>query len=342
MNSFNFFVLLIISFIGNSCVLTKNQQERGLAFFDEIDPKQEIYIFGHKNPDLDSYASSYAYAELLTKKGYRATALALGEPNLETETLLKKLKLSPLPILKTLPPQVKVILVDHNDPSHSFSGLPPSQIIEVVDHHRITLRTKVALAFHTENIGSTASLIYKKFLKYHQEPGHEASTLLLGALLSDTKNLTSPATTLQDREIAEALSKASGEKIENLGDELLTAKTQTDHLTPEELYHSDMKIYSLGKSKGSIGVISVTNFEQILKRRQKLLEYMKEFREKKKLNFSALMITNLKTQDSLVMVEGESELFDKAFAHLKQDKSYFLKSVISRKRQLIPQLESSL
>ena len=81
------------------------------------------------------------------------------------ETLLKKLKLSPLPILKTLPPQVKVILVDHNDPSHSFSGLPPSQIIEVVDHHRITLRTKVALAFHTENIGSTASLIYKKFLQ---------------------------------------------------------------------------------------------------------------------------------------------------------------------------------
>ena len=332
--------LLIL--IGNSCILTTNNPETKLAFFDEIDPKQEIYIFGHKNPDLDSYASSFAYAELLNKKGFKAKAFALGEPNLETQTLLKKLGLPELPILKKLPSKVKAILVDHNDPAHSLDGLLPSQILEVVDHHRVTLRTKTALAFHTENIGSTASLIYKKFLSQKKAPSYESTTLLLGALLSDTKNLTSPATTQQDRKIAELLSKQSGEGIEKLGDELLTAKTQTDHMSAKELYSSDMKIYPLGNSKGSIGVVSVTNFEQILKRRQELLSYMKKFKEEKKLNFSALMITNLKMKDSLLLVAGENKLFEKAFSDSKQGKDYFLKSVISRKRQVIPKLETSL
>ncbi len=47
--------------------------------------KERLYVIGHKNPDTDSIASSYAYAELKKRLGYDAVACRLGTLNEETK-----------------------------------------------------------------------------------------------------------------------------------------------------------------------------------------------------------------------------------------------------------------
>ncbi len=51
---------------------------------------QEIYIFGHKNPDSDSIVSAIAYAEYKKALGFNAVAARLGSINAETEYLLER------------------------------------------------------------------------------------------------------------------------------------------------------------------------------------------------------------------------------------------------------------
>ena len=47
--------------------------------------EERLYVIGHKNPDTDSIASSYAYAELKKRLGYDAIACRLGTLNEETK-----------------------------------------------------------------------------------------------------------------------------------------------------------------------------------------------------------------------------------------------------------------
>ena len=89
-------VLLIITgavggyFAGKSTETAKyKKQEWNIALSkSELDALGEIegpiYVTGHKSPDADTVGSSISYAERLTKQGYDARPVVLGEVNSET------------------------------------------------------------------------------------------------------------------------------------------------------------------------------------------------------------------------------------------------------------------
>ena len=91
------------------------------------------------NPDLDSYASAYAYAKLLSKLGFKAQAYSLGSPNLETKYILNFLEEEPIKILSKLNDKTKAVLLDHNARSQSLKSLDTKNIVEIIDHHRLSL-----------------------------------------------------------------------------------------------------------------------------------------------------------------------------------------------------------
>jgi len=70
-------------------------------------------IFGHQNPDTDAIVAAKAYAYFQTQKGLDVEAVALGEPNMETNFVLNHFD-EPAPrVIKTASNEVDhVMLVD--------------------------------------------------------------------------------------------------------------------------------------------------------------------------------------------------------------------------------------
>lgn len=331
---------LTLQFLLSSCVsLPKKEMNLAMSLLKK---NEKLVLFGHKSPDLDSYASSYAYGELLRAHGFDASSYALGEPNLETNFVLKELKMKPLPILSSLPESAKAILVDHSEPKQTLEGLSSDRIAQIIDHHKVSFETRDALSVEIEPIGATATLIYKKFEASGLKPSRNSATLLLAAILSDTRILTSPTTTEVDRKACLELSSLTGRDYKKFGKAILTAGTKTDHLSAEKVYHLDRKTYSFGAEKASIGVVNTANIKDTLKRRREFLTYMKDFCQEGNFSFCALLVSNALEKKTFALVVGDSSLFDKAFADKKQDGGYFLDKVVSRKKQVVPALEKHL
>ncbi len=72
----------------------------------------DIFVFGHKNPDSDTICASIAYAALKSALGERAVAVRLGELTSETRFILKYFKADEPPMLETIKTQVSDLVVD--------------------------------------------------------------------------------------------------------------------------------------------------------------------------------------------------------------------------------------
>ena len=339
-------LLLLLFLIQNSCVTNQNNKadllEEEILLSSNNKKNEPFYVYGHKNPDLDSYGSAYAYSGLLRRLGFNAQGFSLGKANLETEFVLKFLEAKPLAILKEVPEEAKVVLLDHNETRQSFSKVKASQIAQIIDHHRLDIKTPDTVSVEIQKIGSTATLIYRRFVEKQITPEQKEAGFMLAAILSDTRLLTSPTTTELDKEACLQLAKVTQIDYKKFGKELLLAGTKTDHMSAKELYHSDLKSYQFSNEKASIGTVSTTDIALVLKRRVELETYMKSYQKKEGFSFCVLLITDLLKNDSYALVIGNKERFDKAFSHGKQGEDYFLKSLVSRKRQLVPQLEKAL
>ena len=331
---------MFLELLVSSCsTFKKNESNVAISLLNK---KEKLVLFGHKNPDLDSYAASYAYGEFLKVYDFDASSYALGEPNLETQFILQHLYMKALPILEALPQNSKAILLDHNEEAQTLDGLTKDKIAQIIDHHNVSFRTMHAISVEIEPIGATSTLIYKKFKQAGLTPSVTSATLLLAAILSDTRILTSPTTTDVDMEACHELSSFLKLDYKKFGKDILTAGTKTDHFSVEKLYHSDQKSYSFGGEKASIGVVNTTNIEDTLKRRLEFLSYMKSFCQEKNFSFCVLLITNALEKKTFALVVGDSSLFDKAFGDKKQDGGYFLSNVVSRKKDVVPVLEKNL
>ena len=68
-----------------------------------------------------------------------------------------------------------------------------------------------------------------------------------------------------------------------------------------------------------------------------------ELRHGEKLAFAALLVTDINTQNSLMLVKGDPEVIRRiSYAHVEQDEVFDLPGVVSRKKQLIPYFTSLL
>lgn len=116
--------------------------------------KNEILIFGHKNPDTDTICSTIV-KEILNKKNgcEKSKAVRLGNVNKETQYVLNYLGLEAPELIEKVEEGREVILVDHNEFNQSAEGIENAKILGVIDHHRIS---------NFENIRTT--ILYSKTL----------------------------------------------------------------------------------------------------------------------------------------------------------------------------------
>ena len=237
----------------------------------------------------------------------------------------------------------KLILVDHNELSQAVQGADEVEIIEIIDHHRIgALATQQPILFRNEPVGSTCTIVADSFFRHGVEMPRAIAGLMLAGLVSDTLNLTSPTTTSRDAEILkklEALSEVNAreftEKLFASGS-LLTLKPAPQAIT------TDCKEYSENKVKFSVAQIEEIGFEQFWKRKDDLLGALEVYRASKAYHFSVLLVTDVTTQSSLLLVVGDEKFIKRIDYPRCEPGIYELRDVVSRKKQLLPYLTHCL
>ena len=148
--------------------------------------------------------------------------------------------------------------------------------------------------------------------------------------------LQSTTTTDIDRQTAEYLSNITDLDIQTLGLEILTAGSRIKGRTATEVIHQDMKEYREEKAIYTVSQIEVGNLKEILDRKKEFLAELEIERRANKAIFAALLVTDI-TQLSSILLMSTDENFKQfvTFPPLEND-IYFLKDVVSRKKQLIP------
>ena len=70
------------------------------------------------------------------------------------------------------PKRTRLVLVDHNEYAQAVTGVDEAEIYEVIDHHRLAgdLASREPIRFLNEPVGSTSTLVARKFVHRDLEP----------------------------------------------------------------------------------------------------------------------------------------------------------------------------
>ena len=307
--------------------------------------EKEILIFGHKNPDTDSICSAMVKERLNKKNGYdNSVAVRLGNINKETQYVLNYLNLEAPELKEEIEEGQKVIMVDHNEFNQSIKGIEKAKIIGVIDHHRIAnFETSDPLYYTARPYGCTSTILFQDFKGKGIEINREEAILMASAIISDTLLLKSPTTTKHDEKALEELEKIAGIDIKEYGLEMLKAGTDLDDFTAKELINLDAKELDKNGVKFAIGQVNTVDISSVLERQEELENAIKEELKEKGLSLFVLAITDILNSNSEILVLGEkSSVVEKAFDKKLENNRAFLEGVVSRKKQLLPNIDKNI
>lgn len=306
--------------------------------------ENEVLIFGHKNPDTDSICSSMVQETLNEKTGWKAKAVRLGKINKETQFVLDYIKEEAPKLIEKVEEGQEVILIDHNEFSQSVEGIEKATIRMVIDHHKIAnFETSEPLYYTAKPYGCTATILYEEFKKFNCKIEKREAILMASAIISDTLLLKSPTTTRFDKEALEQLAPIAGIDINEYGLKMLKAGTDLDDFSAEELINIDAKVFEKDGTKFEIAQVNTVSIEDVLKRENELKAVINQTIEEKGLSLFVLAITDILNSNSEVIALGEKTgVIKVAFGKELEDNKAFLEGVVSRKKQILPNIDKNI
>ena len=301
-------------------------------------------VFGHKNPDTDAIVAAKAYSYLQNKLGADTEAVALGEPNEETQFVLDYFK-EPAPrVIKTASNEVDaVMLIDHNEAQQSVDDIKDVQVTHVVDHHRIAnFETSAPLYYHAEPLGCSSTIILKEFKQHGVEVPANIAGMMLSAIISDTLLLKSPTTTDEDVAAVKELAKIAGVDYKKYGLDMLKAGTNLASKSDETLISQDAKSFDMNGTQVRVDQINTVDLNEVFDREDGLRAAIEKQNKENGYDLFLLMVTNILNSDTRLLVVGEPQsVVEQAFGKKLEDNKMDLPGVVSRKKQIVPPLEAA-
>ena len=216
------------------------------------------------------------------------------------------------------PSRTRIALVDHNELGQAVNGASEVQITELLD---------VADLFKTHKLTPEANL----------------AGIMMAGSISDTLLLNSPTATPLEGELLDWLSPIAGIEPKALADIMFTAGSVVINSKPEDVISSDCKIYDEGELRFSVSQIEELGFDKFWENEDALGKALKAYRVKEQLFFSFLLVTDINSHDSLLVVSADDELRASInYPQRGQSNIYELSGIVSRKKQLIPYISSLL
>ena len=240
----------------------------------------------------------------------------------------------------------QVIMVDHNEQTQAVRGITDSEILEILDHHRLgTIETMSPVYFRCQPLGCTATIIWQIYAEAGIKPGKADAGLLCSAIISDTLLFRSPTCTELDKMAARELSAIAGIDLESFAKEMFTAGSDFKNKTLDQIFFQDYKRFNLEGSEVGIAQISSMNSEELVNLSGKMKDYRDTVIKNQGVDMLFLMMTSIFEEKTTLLYKG-SPLTEKAveFAFHAEDHEGQLElpGVVSRKKQLIPSLMSGI
>jgi manganese-dependent inorganic pyrophosphatase len=248
------------------------------------------------------------------------------------------------------PPRLKLVLIDHNEMSQAISGIEEAELLEVLDHHRLANPpTHMPIAFHVDPVGSSSTLVTERAMRSGLAVPRPVAGALLSGLLSDTLLLKSPTTTDRDRVAAIQLAAWAfpghndpHKAMMDYGWQLLSAGAGLETRSVESIVSGDYKEYDVGMVRFGVAQVEVTDMQEIEAQLDGLRSALAAMERDRRLDFAALMVTDILGTRSRLLTSGATHLLDGLPYSRLDDGTYDLPGVVSRKKQLIPVILNAL
>lgn len=300
----------------------------------------KILVFGHQNPDTDAIGAAISFAYLQKKLGKDTEAVALGAPSEETQYALDYFNVTAPRIVENAGESKQVMLVDHNEFQQSIANIAELSILAVVDHHRIAnFETTDPLFYRAEPVGCTSTIVLKLFKENSVEVPKQVAGMMVSAIISDTLLFKSPTCTQEDIDAANELADIAEIDLNGYGLDMLKAGTNLSDKSAEVLLDLDAKSFPMGDKNVRIAQVNTVDLKEILTRQAELEAAMRAENEKNHYDLFILVITDILNSNSeLIAVGSNLEQVEAAFSVTLNSNRAFLEGVVSRKKQIVPQL----
>ena len=310
---------------------------------------ETIHVIGHRSPDSDTVCSAIAYARLLTKLGYNAEAKITASVNHESAYILREAGVEMPPVLESAAGE-SIFLVDHSEYAQAAEDMKDAHIIGILDHHGVgSVTTGHMIVYEARPIGATATIVWLDYLNYGIELDKSTAYLLLGAVLSDTSNLTASTVTEADKIAVTELAKLAEVKDVNaLYAALHAALLSYEGMSDDEIFFSDYKEYEAYGVKFGIGIVNAIDIptaEQLAERMKNALPDAFASREVELMYASIGMRENGEKIDYIVPCNEHSrQILADAFPDYDEfnGTAFIFKSGLGRKTKFVPGLTEFL
>ncbi|NPA49807.1 MAG: manganese-dependent inorganic pyrophosphatase [Thermodesulfobacteria bacterium] len=300
-------------------------------------------VVGHKNPDTDSICAAISLAYLKNKLGVEAKPAAQGELNPESKFVLDKFGFQAPEIVTDATGQ-KVFLVDHSDKAQSLDNLDKGEILGIVDHHKLgDITTPNPIEIWVWPVGCTCTVLKGMYDFYGVEIPKEIAGIMCCAILSDTVIFKSATCTDQDVKAAEELAKIAGiDDLKALGLEMFKVKSAIEGTPIRDLVYRDYKDFDMSGKKVGIGQLEVVDLSLLEPIKDQLYEELMKIKEEGGYHSIFFMLTDImKEGTELLIASDEPSVVEKAWGVKPEGRSVWLPGVMSRKKQVVPNLEKA-
>lgn len=239
----------------------------------------------------------------------------------------------------------QVILVDHNEKNQAVNGIEQADVLEIIDHHRLSsIETMGPVFFRNQPVGCTATIVYQMYQENGVEVTPTIAGLLCAAIISDTLMFRSPTCTPLDEQSARKLSEIAKVDVEMLAQAMFRAGSNLKGKSAEEICFLDFKQFTVNDMVFGVGQVNSMSPEELKEIKAKVEPHLEKARNAHKLNMIFFMLTNILTESSEMLCAGPEarEKLINAFDLRAEMEELHLKGVVSRKKQLIPALVEAL
>ncbi|MFX0542509.1 manganese-dependent inorganic pyrophosphatase [Roseovarius sp. S4756] len=301
-------------------------------------------VFGHTSPDTDSTGSPIIWAWYLNEiKGEDAKPVLLGQPNTEAAFMLKRWNLDTPEIIEDVEADQPVVIVDTNNPAELPKSINSADIRSIIDHHRLVggLETRGPLEIRIEPLACTATLMWKMIGKDMAQMPEGVKGAMLSCILSDTLEFRSPTTTQEDEAVAHELAKDLNVDIGDYAAQMFAAKSDVSAFSDAELLRMDSKEFELPNKKFRVSVLETTAPQVVLDRKDSLMASMETVAAEDGVDQVLLFVVDILNEEATLLVPNDlvKGLAEKSFGAKVEGDTVVLPGVMSRKKQIIPNLK---
>ena len=302
-----------------------------------------IQVFGHMAPDTDATGSAIVWAWYLNEiKGQSAAAKLLGTPNTEAAFVLKRWGFEQPEIISDVAEGDDVVIVDTNNPAELPASINDANILEIIDHHLLVggIKTKGPINITVRPLACTATIMADLMGEDLAKAPDAIKGVMLSCIISDTLEFRSPTTTDTDVARAKSLAAELGVDIADYAAEMFAAKSDVSAFSDAELLRMDSKKYEVGGKAFRVSVLETTTPAIVLDRKASLMDSMTTVASEDGVDQVLLFVVDILNEESTLLVANDlvKTVAEKSFGVTVDGDTVILPGVVSRKKQIIPQL----